>query len=121
MDTITIEDLEVSFRVGVPDEELANPQRLLITVVMQHDFSLAARTDDISATIDYFAVTQRILKLGEDREWRLIETLAVEIAKLTVEDFGARSAQVTVKKFIIPEARWVSVKTNHTRAGSGGN
>lgn len=121
MDTITIEDLEVSFRVGVPDEERSNPQRLLITVIMEHDFSIAARTDDISATIDYFAVTQRILKLGEGREWRLIETLAVEIAKLAVDDFGARSADVTVKKFIIPEARWVAVNTSRGRTSQSEN
>lgn len=116
MDSITIEDLEVSFRVGVPAEERVDPQRLLITVVMHHDFSLAARTDDLSATIDYFAVTQRILSLGEGREWRLIEALAVEVATLAVEDFGARSANVTVKKFIIPEARWVAVDTTLSRA-----
>jgi len=115
VDTITIEDLEVSFRVGVPAEERTESQRLLITVVLQHDFALAARTDDISATIDYFAVTQRILAMGEGREWRLIETLAVEIAEFAVADFGAREATVMVKKFIIPEARWVAVETTRAR------
>jgi dihydroneopterin aldolase len=36
-DQITIEDLEVLFHVGVPDEERAEPQRLLITIGMTHD------------------------------------------------------------------------------------
>jgi 7,8-dihydroneopterin aldolase/epimerase/oxygenase len=115
MDQITIEDLEVSFRVGVPDEERSQPQKLLVTMVMAHDFSVAARTDDLSATIDYYAVSQRIMGLGEGREWRLIEKLAVDIAQTVLDEFGARSARITVKKFIIPETRWVAVEVQRDR------
>lgn len=115
MDWITIEDLEVCFRVGVPDEERAEPQRLLISVRMGHDFSLAARTDDLNATIDYFAVTQRLKSLGEGREWRLLEKLVVEVAELVIHEFGAREAEATVKKFIIPETRWVAVSVCRRR------
>ena len=42
MDTIAIEDLEVWFHVGVPDEERAHAQRLLISVEMDLDFRAAA-------------------------------------------------------------------------------
>lgn len=115
MDWITIEDLEVSFHVGVPDEERAEPQRLLISLRMAHDFSLAARTDDLNSTIDYYAVTQRIKSLGDDREWRLIEKLVVEIAELVLNEFGAREVEATVKKFIIPETRWVAVSVTRNR------
>ncbi len=117
MDLITIEDLEVNFRVGVPDAERSEPQRLLLTVEMAHDFSLAARTDDLNATIDYYAVTQRILGLGEGREWKLIEKLAGDIAETVLAEFGARSVRVTVKKFIIPETRWVAVEVRRERSG----
>ena len=65
---ISIVDLEVFYRVGVPDAERAQPQRLLLTVEMESDFSAAARSDSIADTIDYFAVTQRLLKFGEGRE-----------------------------------------------------
>ncbi len=36
-DQITIKDLEVRFHVGVPDDERAKPQKLLITIEMTHD------------------------------------------------------------------------------------
>ena len=115
MDWIEIEDLEVSFRVGVPDEERAAPQRLLISVRMGHEFGVAARTDDLDATIDYFAVSRRILSFGDQRSWRLIEKLAVELATMILEEFGAREATVKVKKFILPETRWVAVEARRQR------
>ena len=109
MDVISIIDLEVHYRVGVPDSERAQPQRLLLTVALETDFSAAAKTDSISDTIDYFAVTQRLLKFGEGREWKLIEKLAADIADLILAEFKPQSVSVEVKKFIIPQARHVSV------------
>ncbi len=73
MSKISIVDLEVFYRVGVPDAERAQPQRLLLTVEMESDFSAAAENDYIADTIDYFAVTQRLLKFGDGKSWKLIE------------------------------------------------
>ena len=115
MDKITISDLEVYYCVGVPDEERAKPQRLWLTVEMDSDFKSAAAEDDLVATIDYFAVHQRLLKFGEGAHWKLIETLAVDIAQMVLDEFGARSVTVTVKKFIIPQAQHVSVRVTRSR------
>ena len=115
MDTITIRDLEAHYHVGVPDEERAHPQRLLLTVEMETDIRRAAAGDDLAHTIDYFAVSQRLLRLGDGRSWRLIETLATEIAALVLDGFGARRVHVEVCKFIIPEARSVSVRISRSR------
>lgn len=110
MDTIVISDLEVCYRVGVPDAERAQPQRLLLTVEMWRDFTRAAASDDLRETIDYYAVSRRLLAFGDGRSWKLIETLAADIATLVLADFGAKAVTVEVKKFIIPEARHVSVR-----------
>jgi len=107
---ISIVDLEVFYRVGVPDAERAQPQRLLLTIELESDFSAAAKSDSIAGTIDYFAVTQRLLKFGEGREWKLIEKLAADIADTILSEFKPQSVTVEVKKFIIPQARHVSVQ-----------
>jgi len=115
MDTIKISDLEVFYQVGVPDAERAKPQRLLLTVAMEANFSAAAKSDAITDTIDYFAVTQRLLKFGDGRSWKLIEKLAADIASTILAEFKPASVTVEVKKFIIPQAQFVSVIT--TRKG----
>lgn len=114
MNKIIIKDLEVFYHVGVPDEERAQPQRLLITVEMEHDFSEAARTDDLKGTIDYFAVTQRLLKFGDGRSWKLIEKLASDIADLVLREFLAVAVTVQVKKLIIAQTRFVAVKISRS-------
>jgi dihydroneopterin aldolase len=115
MSRISIVDLEVFYRVGVPDAERAQPQRLLLTVKMESDFSKAAKTDSIADTIDYFAVSQRLLKFGEGREWRLIEKLAADIADAILSGFKPQSVTVEVRKFAIPQARHVSVVVTKNR------
>jgi len=112
MSNISLVDLEVFYRVGVPDVERARPQRLLLTVVLESDFTAAAKSDGIADTIDYYAVTQRLLKFGEGREWKLIEKLAADIAAAILAEFQPQSVSVDAETFIIPEARHVSV--SHT-------
>ncbi len=110
MDKIIISDLEVFYHVGVPDQERAAAQRLLLTIEMDLDFSMAAKGDDLTETINYYAVSRRLLHLGEGRSWKLIETLACEIAQLILSEFKAVCVSVEVKKFILPETRFVAVK-----------
>jgi FolB domain-containing protein len=114
-DQIVVSDLEVSYRVGVPDEERANPQRLLITLVLEHDFRAAAIGDDLKGTIDYDTVCQRLLWFGEGRSWKLIETLACDIAAMVLSEFKPQAVSVTVKKFIIPAAQFIAVSVRRGR------
>jgi dihydroneopterin aldolase len=109
MAKISIVDLEVFYRVGVPDAERAQPQRLLLTVELESDFSAAGNSDSIWDTIDYFAVAQRLLKFGDGKSWKLIEKLAADIADAVLTEFKPQSVSVEVKKFIIPQARHVSI------------
>ena len=115
MDTITIKDLGVLCKIGVPDEERAKPQRLLITVEMSGDFSQAAQSDDIAQTINYYDVSQRITQLCTSQSFKLIERLAGEIANILLKDFGAAQATVEVKKFILSDARHVSFRLTRHR------
>jgi 7,8-dihydroneopterin aldolase/epimerase/oxygenase len=116
MSKISIVDLEVFYRVGVPDTERAQSQRLLLTVEMESNFSAAAKTDAIGDTIDYFAVTQRLLKLGDGKSWKLIEKLAADVADMVLAEFKPQNVSVEVKKFIIPQAQYVSFALTKRRS-----
>ena len=119
MSKITIVDLEVFFNVGITDEERAKPQRLLVTVDMEYDFSAAAVSDSITRTVDYSRVAGRILKYGEGRKWKLIEKLASDLADMILSRFNPQGVTVEVKKFPIPQARYVSVSLSKRRAATG--
>jgi FolB domain-containing protein len=111
MDTIIIAELEVMYRVGVTEKERLNPQRLLLNVELGVDFRRAARVDRLGETIDYDSVSKRLLRFGDGREWQLIETLSVEIAETLLTEYSAQTVTVEVKKFVIPQARYVAVRT----------
>jgi 7,8-dihydroneopterin aldolase/epimerase/oxygenase len=117
MSKISIVDLEVFLHVGVTDEERATSQRLLLTVDMEFDFSAAAMNDRLTKTIDYFAVAQRLLKHGEGRSWKLIEKLANDVADLILAEFQPQAVAVEVKKFPLPQAKYVSVGLVKSRSG----
>ncbi|MCU0771322.1 MAG: dihydroneopterin aldolase [Verrucomicrobia bacterium] len=117
MFTLRIVDLEVFFRVGVPDEERAEPQRLLVTVEMDVDAPRAATTDHLGDTIDYHRVSQDVLSYGENRSWKLLERLSAELAGLILAKYQPRRVRVEIKKFIIPQARYVSVSCDYPSVG----
>jgi dihydroneopterin aldolase len=106
---IKIVDLAVQYHVGVPDAERAHAQRLLLSLDMSFDFAAAAANDDIAKTINYFDVSQKLLKFGDGRSWKLIEKLSVDIADFVHAEFHPLAVTVEVKKFPIPEAAHVSV------------
>jgi dihydroneopterin aldolase len=115
MSKITIVDLEVQYCVGVTEEERAKPQRLLLTVDMNLDFSSAAVSDRIERTINYQTVAEDLLKFGEGRSWKLVEKLVDNIADRVLAEYKPQAVMVEVKKFTIPQARFVSVSTGKVR------
>ena len=110
METIIIEELEVQFRVGVGEAERSSPQRLLISVELALDLTLALEKDDLRWTVDYAAVAERISHLGDRRSWQLIETVAAEVADVLLREFGPEAVTVQVKKFVLPQAKHVAVR-----------
>jgi len=114
MDQIIIEELSVYYCVGVPDQERAWPQRLLVSIVMDMDFSAAAANDDVSRTIDYDLVSKRVMQLGEGRSWKLIETVVTEIADTILREFKPSRVTVEVRKFALPDARHVAVRVTRS-------
>jgi 7,8-dihydroneopterin aldolase/epimerase/oxygenase len=119
MDKITIADLEVFYHVGVTEVERAQPQRLLLTVEMAHDFVAAQASDNLADTIDYAALTERLLRFGDGCHWELIETLASDIAGMILDDYSPQSVSVEVKKFVIPQARHVAVSLSRRKTSQG--
>src|SRR5438093_12265578 len=115
MSKIAIVDLEVFYSFGVTDEERAKPQRLLVTTDLNFDFSSASVSDRIEKTINYHEVAQELLKYGEGRSWKLLERLVANMADHLMAKYKPQSVALEIKKFTLPQARYVSVSLTRSR------
>lgn len=109
-DEILIRGLEIWCRVGVPDAEIAEPQRLLVDVGIRPRVSFEALGDDIAATIDYDALCKKLASEAGARPRRLIETLAADLAAAAMSDHSALSVTVEVRKFVLAQTEFVAVR-----------
>jgi FolB domain-containing protein len=115
-DLIRIVDLEVHAHIGVPDEERAHAQKLLVSIEMGVDsFSHAAATDSIAKTVNYFEVAQHVKHFVKAHTRKLLETLIEELAHDLLKHFPIRAITIEIKKFILPDAKHVSVKIERHR------
>ena len=107
IDRIHIEQLEVHVRVGVPDSERAQPQRLSLNVTLWP--KIAELQDDIANTVNYSAVVECLKEFVSQHDYKLIETLGEQIAAQLLAQFNLRKVEVEVRKFVLPDANYVSV------------
>ena len=115
MNQILIQGLAVQAHLGVPDEERARPQRIVINAVITPVTAFSDLADNIEQTVDYDAASRKIATLAATRPRRLIETLACEIADMLIRDFPAVRAEIEVRKFILPDTEYVAVRCARER------
>lgn len=103
-DRIELRDLRVTCVIGALAHERTAPQPLSIDVDLFADLSQAGATDDLSLTVDYGAVCDRILALCHDAQPQLLERLAELIAGELCGIDAVTAATVTVTKLRPPVA-----------------
>jgi phosphoglycolate phosphatase len=108
---IQIVDQEVFCRIGVPEEERTSRQRLLVTLRFKIGPAFRSLGDRIEDTVDYAAVAAAVDRIAVSGEMKLIESFAAFLADRLLQLFPMQQVQVSVKKFILPKARWVEVGT----------
>ena len=117
--TLSLVDLKLLCRVGVPDQERAKPQKLLCTAVFPvPDFKKAAQNDSLEHTLNYYDLSQLLRKTAQAKERKLIETLATDLAQSTFAAFPIPWIDLELKKFILPETRHISFQARFLRPKS---
>jgi dihydroneopterin aldolase len=98
MDTIFLRDLRIRTIVGIWEWERRLPQVVSIDLDMATDIRRAAGSDAIGDTLDYKGVTNRIREFVADSRFRLIETMAEQIAAIIINEFQVAWVRVAVHK-----------------------
>lgn len=114
-DSISIVELELSSRVGVPEKERARPQRLTVSLKLHPVTPFGELGDDLARTVDYGAVCAELQGFVNGRADRLIETLAHEMAEHLLCRFPLISVELELRKFILPATRYVAVTVKRSR------
>ncbi len=110
-DSINIHSLEFSCHIGVPEKERSLPQRLTADITLIPPCSFSAVGENLSRTICYDMLSQRLTALAQAEPIILLETLADKFAVCCVREFGAVRATVRLHKYILPNTASVSVQT----------
>ena len=113
-DRIHIEQLEIFARVGVPEKERATPQRLTVSITLWPQQEAGDLEDKIDKTVNYSAVAEEAKSFARDQSVNLIETLADRLATHLLGNFAIQKIRVELRKFVLPDAKYVSVTVTRT-------
>ena len=97
-DRVFIEQLEVQTIIGIFDWEREIKQTISIDLEMEFDIRRAAETDSIGDTLDYKAVSKRLIHFIEDSEFQLVEALAERCAAIVLADFPVKRLRLKLGK-----------------------
>jgi dihydroneopterin aldolase len=98
MDIIFLGDLEIDTVIGIFDWEREIKQTLVFDIEMGFDIRPAAASDDIADTLDYKAVTERVVEFVESSEFFLVEKLIEEVANLLMKEFSIPWLKIRLNK-----------------------
>jgi 2-amino-4-hydroxy-6-hydroxymethyldihydropteridine diphosphokinase len=116
-DKVFIEGLEIEAQIGIYDWERRIRQPLLFDLEMAFDNRKPAASDAIADTLDYKAVSKRLIEFVSASSFGLVETLAERCAEIVLREFGVESLELKLSKpGAVRGARAVGVMIERDRA-----
>ena len=98
MDRIALRGLRARGRHGVLGHERRDGQEFVVDAVLWTDTRAAAEADELSRTVDYGALADRLTAIVTGQPVRLIETLASLLAAACLAERGVAEVEITVHK-----------------------
>ena len=117
MDHVFIEGLEIEALIGIYDWERRIRQPLVFDIEMAFDNRIPAASDAIGDTLNYKAVSKRVIEYVAASDFGLVETLAERVAAIILEEFGVQRVRLKLSKpGAVRGARAVGVMIERTAA-----
>jgi dihydroneopterin aldolase len=98
MDTVFIEDLRIETVIGIYDWERKIRQVIAIDLEMAFDNRKPAASDRIEDTLNYKAVSKRLIAFVESSTFQLVETLAERCAEIVLAEFQVSWLRLKLSK-----------------------
>ena len=98
MDKVFIEGLEIDALIGIYDWERRIRQTLRFDLEMGFDNRKPAASDNIEDTLNYKAVSKRLMEFVRASDFGLVETLAERCAEIVLREFGVAWLRLKLSK-----------------------
>lgn len=98
MDVIYIRNLRIDCVIGAFEWERRVRQTVALDLDLAADVARAAQTDRLEDTLDYKAISKRLVEYVSQSQFRLVETLAEKIADIVLHEYGVTWVRVRVNK-----------------------
>lgn len=95
---IRIKNLHLRTLVGINEWERRELQEVLISIEMELDGKIVAKSDAIDDTVDYKKVTKQVISEVEKARYGLIDTLAHHVLDLVMKEEKIIRARVEIDK-----------------------
>ena len=120
MDHVFIEGLEIDALIGIYDWERRIRQTLVFDLEMGFDNRVPAASDDIADTLNYKAVSKRLVEYVSQSDFGLVETLAERCAEIVIAEFSVDWLRLKLSKpGAVRGARAVGVVIERVRTQQG--
>ncbi|MEO6697007.1 MAG: dihydroneopterin aldolase [Gammaproteobacteria bacterium] len=97
-DTIYLHALKIDTVIGIFEWERCVKQAVILDLDMAADIRKAAASDKIEDTLDYKAVSKRLLEYVGKNQFQLVETLAERVAEIILNEFNVSWLRLRVNK-----------------------
>jgi dihydroneopterin aldolase len=98
MDKVFIAGLEIETLIGIYEWERKIRQPLVFDIEMGFDNRVPAASDDIVDTLDYKAVSKRVIAFVSESSFGLVETLAERCAEIILAEFPVAHLRLKLSK-----------------------
>ena len=98
MDIIFLRGLKIETIIGIYDWERKNKQTVILDLEMGTDIRSAAQSDSIEDTLDYKAVSDRLITFVESSCFMLVETMAEQMTEILLQEFNIPWVRLQVNK-----------------------
>ncbi|MBV9390731.1 MAG: dihydroneopterin aldolase [Verrucomicrobia bacterium] len=115
---IEINELWVWAKLGVTDRERLIPQRLVVTIKLWIERDFDHLDDSLENTVNYSSVASETKRFISETSSHLLENLAIRVGDHLLARFSFPRIEIIVKKFALPNAQFVSVRTLRERRSS---
>lgn len=102
MDAVFVRGLEFEGNHGYSAAERRGTRRFRVNLVLERDLAAASASDKIADTVDYWKVSEAVVKLGTQSTFRLLEGLAGAMAQAIQDLYPDVTVTIELDKLAPP-------------------